>query len=72
MHDRDCAIACTSNSQPIFVIQDCPDGDVFALGKALFVIPKSTNHLHQQNGLEKGFVEEKKETEAIVCPKETC
>lgn len=51
-------------------MQDCPGGEVYALGKALFVIPKATNQSHQQNGLEQGFTGEKKETEAIVSSKE--
>lgn len=33
-------------------MQDRPGGDVFAVGKALFVIPKESNPLKKQNGIE--------------------
>ncbi len=51
-------------------MQDKPGGEIFALGKALFVIPKSDSALHKHNGLAEGFGEEKKQTESIISPVE--
>lgn len=36
-------------------VQDRPGGEVFATGKALFVIPKQDSALQQQNGLEESL-----------------
>lgn len=33
-------------------MQDRPGGETYAVGKGLFVIPKDSNPLRQQNGLE--------------------
>ena len=52
----------------MFLLQDQPGGQIFALGKALFVIPKADSALHQHNGLAEGFSEKKKETESIISP----
>ena len=48
-------------------LQDKLGGETYALGKGLFVIPKDSNPLKQQNGLESAGVFEKKvESENIA------
>ena len=37
------------------LLQSEPNGEVYAVGKALFVIPKPTAPLSQQNGLEESM-----------------
>ena len=41
-------------------------GETFALGKGLFVIPKDSNPLRQQNGLENAGVFKKVVSETVV------
>ena len=53
-------------SHSLHCFQDKPDGELFASGKALFVIPKESTPVSKQNGVDDSKLKTDAQTEHIV------